>query len=768
MIETIEIVHAPHGQGHPYEQSPEERFPREPLAGEPFTVGIAIRPPGAAERVRVHTRLEGQPGPTVEAVRQTDWRPRLEDGYGAEYLERVIIIDQDVWRAGLTAPPVGHTLEYWIEADGYTGPRYTLRGEGWRAGPSEWSLHEEEPGQWSMQVRPGAAAPPDLPAGLPGLREVEWLTDGDTARRVRLTFDSPPDEAFYGLGERYNALDQRGNILDIRVYDQYKNQGTRTYIPIPFLLSSRGYGLYVQSSRWMQFDLAASSPDRWTLEADLGPDETLALTWFADRDLYAIVGRFTRLTGPAALPPLWAFGLWMSANRWDSQAIVMHQVEQTRTHGIDASVLVIEAWSDEATFYIWNDAQYTPVPGGERLRYADFTFPPDGRWPDPKGMIDALHTQNIRLVLWQIPVLKALDGPHPQHDADRAYFEAQGFGVRETDGSLYRVRPFWFRGGYLWDVTNPAARDWWLNKRAYLLDELGVDGFKTDGGEHLWSTGAQFFDGRTGADLWNEYPQRYTAAYYDFVAEKRGGDGLTFSRAGFVGSQRSPAHWAGDENSTWDAFRASIRAGLSAGISGLPFWGWDLGGFSGEIPTAELYMRAAAMAAFCPIMQYHSDYVQQREPCRDRTPWNIQARTGDERVIPTFRFFVNVRHNLMPYIWQEAQHAARTGQPMMRALALSYPEASPYQYYFGRDLLVCPVVEEGVTSWPVFLPPGGWIDLWTGQPVEDGRTVTVSAPLDRIPVFIRQGATIPVCLGPSETLGEHVPLAAQSNAALGV
>jgi len=232
--------------------------------------------------------------------------------------------------------------------------------------------------------------------------------------------------------------------------------------------------------------------------------------------------------------------------------------------------------------------------------------------------------------------------------------------------------------------------------------------------------------------LWNVYPQLYTEAYYQFANAKRHGDALTFSRAGFTGSQRSPAHWAGDENSTWDAFRHSILAGLSAGISGVPFWSWDLGGFGGETPSAELYLREAAMAAFCPIMQYHSEFNQHREPNRDRTPWNIQARTGNEQVIPIFRFFVNVRHNLMPYIWQEAQYAAQTGQPMMRALALWERDASPYAYFLGRDLLVCPL-------WKRASPPGRcfyWrvigsiCGLTNDSPETD---VQVPASLDRIP-----------------------------------
>ena len=762
----IEIIHTPKGQEHPYEQLPEERFPREPTAGEPFMVGIVTRPSGTVMSVVVHTRVHDAVG-TIAAKRISDWQPPQEEGVGAEYLERQISIEQDIWHAQLTAPARGQTLTYWIEADGKIGPEYALRGETWQPDAGDGSpvtLEAGDSGKWHMRISPSAQGVRPDDGFLPTVQAVDWLTDGAYARRVRITFSCTSDETFYGLGERFNRLNQRGEILDVRCYEQYKDQGKRAYMPVPFLLSSAGYGVYVESARWMQFDLAGTRPDQWVLEADLGPDQTLDLTWFAGASPLDIVGWFTQCTGPVVLPPLWAFGLWMSSNEWNSQARVRHEVEQSFAHGITPSVVVIEAWSDETTFYVWNDAQYTPSTGEDALHYSDFGFPTDGKWPDPRGMIDWLHDQDIRLVLWQIPVLKASDGQNRQHEADRAYFERQRFGVREEDGSLYTVRPFWFREGYLWDVTNPAARAWWLNKRAYLLDELGIDGFKTDGGEHLWGSATQFSDGRTGAELWNAYPQLYTEAYYQFANAKRSGGALTFSRAGFVGSQRSPAHWAGDENSTWGAFRHSILAGLSAGLSGIPFWGWDIAGFSGPIPSAELYLRGTAMATFCPIMQYHSEFNQHREPKNDRTPWNIQARTGSDAVIPTFRFFVNLRHNLMPYIWQEAQYTAQTGIPMMRAIALWTDSASPYNYMFGRDLLVCPVVEEAATAWAVTLPDGMWHDFWTKESFTGGRTIEVDVSLNRIPIFVKGDATIPLRLGAGGNLGDPVPLSSEADA----
>jgi alpha-glucosidase (family GH31 glycosyl hydrolase) len=402
---------------------------------------------------------------------------------------------------------------------------------------------------------------------------------------------------------------------------------------------------------------------------------------------------------------------------------------------------VIEAWSDEATFYIWNDAQYTPHPDGQPFHYSDFTFPAEGKWPDPKGMIESLHAQDIRLVLWQIPAFKQME-PHPQHDLDTAYALSQGYCVRNPDGSAYRIRPFWFHDGYLWDPTHLAGRDWWLEQRAYLLDELGVDGFKTDGGEHLWSGDAVFANGLRADEGINLYPNLYVGAYHQFASRKRSGQAITFSRAGFGGAQAFPCHWAGDQSSSWGECQAQLRAGLNAGLSGMPFWGFDIGGFAEEIPSAELYLRSAAMAAFSPIMQYHSDYFQHSTPSHDRSPWNMAERTGHPEVIDIYRKLARLRLRLRPYIEAEAAHAAASGEPLMRPLLLDWPE-DPLawqiedQYCFGRALLVAPVLKEGVSQRRVYLPAGEWLDVWSGARRSGPAWVECPAPWEAIPVFQR-------------------------------
>jgi alpha-glucosidase (family GH31 glycosyl hydrolase) len=526
---------------------------------------------------------------------------------------------------------------------------------------------------------------------------------------------------------------------------------------VPFFLSSDGYGLLVDGSTAVTFDIGRTVDDRWICRIPVDESGSVSFDLFTGSP-DDIVRSMTAITGRPEPLPAWAHGLWMSSNEWNTQARVEREVALTHEHHIPATVLVIEAWSDESTFYVWNGARYQATPGSGRLTLNDFDFPADGPWPDPLAMTRRLHEQGIRLVLWQIPALKALDGPHPQQDADVAHAMEQQYVLSDEDGTPYRNPFFWFQNAFIPDFTNRAATDWWLSKRQYLLDEMGIDGFKTDGGEHLAGRGLRASDGRRGDELVNAYPNLYVGAYHRFTRRHRGGDTLTFSRAGHTGAGAYPAHWAGDENSTWEAYRRSIVAGLTAGLSGVIFWGWDLSGFSDDLPTTELYLRSAAMAAFCPIMQYHSEY-NPSGPSLDRTPWNVATyNNNDERAISIFRHFSRIRMNLLPYIVQEAAYAAEQGTPLMRSLFLDHPDDPVAwriedQYRFGRSLLVAPIVEEGATSRTLYLPHGEWVDFWTGELMSGGRWISTDAPIDRIPVFARAGRVIPLRLGADAALG---------------
>ncbi|MDR2381087.1 MAG: hypothetical protein LBE08_07950, partial [Bifidobacteriaceae bacterium] len=378
---------------------------------------------------------------------------------------------------------------------------------------------------------------------------------------------------------------------------------------------------------------------------------------------------------------------------------------------------------------IFRDAEYQVNQDGRAHSGSDFTYPPDGAWPDPKAMIDELHERGVKVILWQIALLKSeatfaadRQGHGRQVIADGQAMVAAGLTVKQADGNPYLNRGWWFPKALMPDLSTSAGRDWWAEHRRYLVRDLDVDGFKTDGGEHAWGADLRYNDGTSGDDGNNLNPVRYAQTYGDLLRSE-GKAPVTFSRSGFTGSQAHGAFWAGDENSTWEAFRASIRAGITASACGVVYWGWDLAGFSGPLPTPELYLRAAAASVFMPIMQYHSEFNHHQPPLRDRTPWNIAEQSGDTKLIAEFRALVELREKLVPYIAGQARLAIQRDKPLMRALFFDYahdPEIwnHPLQWQLGHALLISPVIEEGATNHTAYLPEGtNWIDVCSGRTI---------------------------------------------------
>lgn len=783
------IVHDPLGIDDPYKSTPTERFPRCPRPGDHVQVGFRV--PGGASSAWAevtHLPAAGEPRTVrVPAVRQAGdaWSADLgayPDGVvryalGADTGSTVagpFGYDLGAWRevvaiSSCTAHPGGVELELsTTHSPAYLTLTFPTAGAcrlrlSTQAGRAEAAGGQPTPevrdsGERLEVVGPGislsiakrslgvtAARHGGAEPLFRGSLALRWLErGGDQPASVEFAFETDAAEAIYGLGERFVGANRNGRLWDVRVYEEYKEQGERTYIPVPFIVSERGYGLWLDAAEPSEFDLrgrrATIGVDRLRREPDGAPRALLDLVLFVADEPYGVTAAFTRLTGEIAVPPAWAFRPWMSSNSWNSQERVTREVNRSLAEDVPAGVVVIEAWSDESTFYIFNDAKYAPRPGGEAFGLADFEF--TGRWPDPKAFVDHCHANGVRVVLWQIPVHKVLDGPHAQHDSDGAHMLREGLAIREADGSAYRNKGWWFTHALIADFSNPATKAWWFGKRRYLFDELGIDGMKTDGGEHLWGRDLRAHDGRRGLELFNAYANDYVGAYHEFVREATSGDGVTFSRAGYAGAQRYPAHWAGDENSTWSAYRASVKAGLSAGVCGLSMWSWDLGGFSGEVPPVDLYLRSVAMATFSPVMQYHSEGHGAAEN-RDRTPWNVAERNGDPRALSVYRAYAQLRARLADYLHAEAQAASAAGFPLMRYPALAYPgwhdflAVDEYAYLLGRDLLVAPVTDRGTATRAVRLPPGAWVDLWSGAELAGGRVFRAAAPLDVIPVFVR-------------------------------
>ncbi|MHA6481105.1 TIM-barrel domain-containing protein [Paenibacillus sp. strain BS8-2] len=591
-------------------------------------------------------------------------------------------------------------------------------------------------------------------------RNMSWLTDGTSIiDKVQDNFYTPSNEEFYGFGERYNNFGKRGDVVETYIYNQYLNQNEKTYLAIPYFLNTNGYGLLVNSTYYSKFEMASSPlpTDMYTFTVDTGGSSTSMLDYYfySGDDLKEVISNYAESTSLPELLPKWGFGLWLSANEWDRESEINTVLDNLDTYNIPATALVLEQWSDEHTFYVWNDATYTAKAGDESFSSSDFTY--GGRWPDPEGMIEDIHAAGLRVLLWQTPTMKYTGYAYEQKDNDEAYMIAQDYAVKDGHGGDYRIPEGWFGNSLVMDFTNPAAEDWWFEKRDYLLDDLHIDGFKTDGGEVIWGRDTTFYNGKKGDEMRNQYPNEYIRAYYDY-AKSKNADAASFSRSGTTGIQQYPAIWAGDQESTFGTMQQSLAAGLSANISGVPYWSWDLGGFTGTYPSAELYKRSVTMSAFTPVVQIHSEKANP-STSEERTPWNSVSRnSGDTSIMNVFQKYMNIRMNLLPYIYSEATKTSQTGVPLMRSMAVEYPEDTNthdlvYQYMFGDNLLVAPIVEQSQYNKSIYLPEGEWIDFFYGAARPGGQTISYYAGHDQIPVFVKSGAIIPLNLNGDYELG---------------
>ena len=525
----------------------------------------------------------------------------------------------------------------------------------------------------------------------------------------------------WGTGERFDSVDQEGRGSCGQVVEHFTQQGAWTYMPIPFLMTDAGFGYYRATgcnvAMRFQDGIHISSPvlphqkDYWLLGQ---PKEQLR--------------EYIRQTGQPVLPPEWTFGLWISANGWQNDRDVDEQLEALQRYHCPASVMVLEAWSDENTFYRWSKA-----------------------WKNPEAMVRRVRDAGLHLILWQIPVIKALkDCSDPEEvRRDRETAVSEGWMIRHLDGTPYEIPERWFEGGLLPDFTNPEACRWWFSKRDHLLD-AGVEGFKTDGGEFLYGSDIVLWDGTNGQEAHNAYPMQYLRAYQEWMTN-RGVSAVIFSRAGYIGAQTVPIHWAGDQVSTWDELGAQLRAGISAGLSGILFWGFDIGGFAGELPEAELYLRATAFACFCPVMQWHAEprsgqfYATHDQAFNnDRSPWNLAEKLHAPQIIDIACAFARLREQLRPYLWSEAQFCAAHGRPLMAHLCLDYPEdaqamACEDEYMLGRSLLVAPIVEKGAEGRMVYLPKGTWRHYFSKEVVQGPAARYVSCSVQEALVYEKVG-----------------------------
>jgi alpha-glucosidase (family GH31 glycosyl hydrolase) len=724
------IKHIATGLGHPYRTEPFERTPHFPAVGDKLIVRVCTEP--AISTVTLHVI---QDGTETTFSMQNDGSATARDlgEYGKP--DKEIFSNTHLEDAALRSGEYGHwdswsssfsvganEISYFFTSGDEKSEEFTLL-------PSQWrSLHKV-----ISEV---------------AISNEEWLIDlSGVAHSVRFTIPVKETDHVIGFGERFHSITQNGELIDAIVYEEYKGQGHRTYLPTPFAMVVGGnFGFHIQTTKNSRFEVARSNKQGIKVGIDWHglPDELHIAQYLGSPA--EVLRAYLEEVGLPEAPPDWSYGLWLSSNEWNTQDRVEREIAAARDMGIKDGVVVIEAWSDETTFTVFRDAEYLPTSGSAGLSARDISYPATGAWPDPAKMISNLHNDGYKLVLWQIPVIKERAEQGSQSQVNWDYAIENNHVVKDEAGNPYRVRGFWFRDGLLPDLTDADTRKWWTEQRRYLVEDLGVDGFKTDGGEHAWGLGLRYKDGTTGLDKNNLFAKFYSQAFHELF-ESLNKKPLTFSRAGFTGSQKYPAFWAGDENSTWKAFKSSINAGITASAAGFFFWGWDIGGFSGEIPTAELYLRSSAMSVFTPIMQIHSEFNHHQTPSNDRTPWNIAERHDDPTITEEFANLYQVRKKLTPYLISEGKSAIESGRPLMAGLFFDYSDDPEiwkvhHQFMCGRSILVAPVTDPGVISAAVYLPKGKWVDFWNSDVYDGECWIEVLSHRSHVPAFIKHGSTI--------------------------
>jgi alpha-D-xyloside xylohydrolase len=553
-----------------------------------------------------------------------------------------------------------------------------------------------------------------------GITEITGAAPAMAAWAFRIRENQP----VYGFGERFNSLDHVRQILVNASSDVPGPKGVATYAPIPFFMDLRGYGVWVDTYAEAVFDLGVTDHDHFVVTLH---DTRLRVVVFEGPQLPLILERYTGLAGRAKLPPYWAFAPWKSRNWHPDTTAVYEDIDRYRQLGLPASVLVLDSpWATNYNTFEMNRLQF----------------------PDPEGMVRRIHAAGFKLCLWLTafindstwrPSEPELVGKIPRTAASN--FEPArraGYLLRNDSGDVY-LADWWKGRGGLIDFTNPAAVRWWQDQVRQAI-RLGADAFKADGGEGSFVDDARFANGADPAVMRTRYSVLYNRALEELIEGDLHGDGVLFMRSASVGNHDLPFLWAGDNEAnfgTENGLTSVVLAGLNAGLSGIPLWTSDLGGYEKGSRTpgdSVLFMRWTEFSAFSPVMEVHSDI--------NLGPWDYGAEA-----LEVFRRYSRLHMSLFPYRYAAAQEAARTGMPLMRALVLldpRDPEArrATDEYAFGPDLLVAPLITPG-TQRAVHLPEGEWLDYWTGERSTGPTDLVVEAPLDRIPLYVRAGTILP-------------------------
>jgi len=546
--------------------------------------------------------------------------------------------------------------------------------------------------------------------------------------RTEQHFEAYDGERLYGLGQHlHGRLDQKGCVVDLV-------QGN-TVAAVPVLHSSRGYGLLWNNPATGRVELGADTT-RWTADAGGRVDY-----WITAGDTPAqILDAYTGATGRPPLLPEWASGFWQSRLRYRTQGELLAVAREYKERGLPLSVIVCD-------FFHWP-------------RMGDWRFE-RGEWPDPAAMAEELAGLGVKLA---VSVWPTVEPGSDTFDELRAH----GHLVRDADGGLLTC-PWPSRHGgdaltlpmAYYDATHPGARAALWRRLNDNYRSLGVACFWLDACEPdlpRESAARAVYAAGPAAEAAHLYPVLHTRAVADGLRAAGEDRPLSLVRSAWAGSQRHGALlWSGDIPTTFDSLARQIRAGLNVAMSGIPWWNTDIGGFGGGDPDdpayRELLIRWFQYGTFSPVMRLHGDRMPNYPVfSTDVTGGPNEVWSYGERAYGILRDHLLLRERLRPYLARLSQDAHRTGAPPMRPLFFDFPGDERAwevddQFLLGPDVLVAPVYEAGARSRRVHLPSGArWLDPVTGRLLEGGTAVDADAPLERVPVFVREGAEVAAVL----------------------
>jgi alpha-D-xyloside xylohydrolase len=563
--------------------------------------------------------------------------------------------------------------------------------------------------------------------------------------RVRARTSGDPTEGFYGLGEWEDSVDHRGKLRAMQVEAdlELESANNEAHVPVPFLLGTHGWAMFVATNRVGAFDVARKDPA--AIEATFavaprggnrGAPETLTMWLFGADAPIDLVKSSYRVSGRALVPPPWALGPWIWRDETKDQQEVIDDVGMLRQ-------------LDLATSGIWIDRPYASAVN-------TFDFDPK-KYVDAPSMIAAVHAAGLKLALWSTPYLEPAAGALRDEANANSFFPPQ-HGIPLNKWSL----PV--------DFTNAAAYDFWAELvRRY--SRIGIDGFKLDYGEDIapslglvrnsWT----FANGTDERTMHHGFSHLYHRVYAGTLSEER----FLLCRAAHWGEQGTGCIiWPGDMDATFTRHRekfttregkevtgvgglpATVVMGLSLGVSGFPFFGADTGGYRHSPPDEELFLRWTEQTALSTVMQVGDSSSQ--------PPWVFTPENGRSMAtVDVYRTYARLHMRLFPYEWTYAQRIEIDGRPIQRPLGLAHPELGIHPsdaYLFGDELLVAPVMTRGERRRDVVVPAGTWIDWWDGTPyASDGHApIAIDAPLDKLPLVMRDGAIVPMLRPTIDTL----------------